>query len=295
MRIVLLLGVLSVFVVAFPGPADAQRAVRFDDAHVHLNEPEAWIRLMDEAGILRAVVFRGRRADNESLTRAAARWPGRLLPFVSVSPEHREYRGLWMEDDPALAQIADSLLSTGAFFGIGEISVSHFPGAGFPEADFAPDGEIMRALLTVARRHGVPVSVHSEVTRLREFEALLDAFPDVPVIWAHGGYVPLFLAERLLRRHPNLTYELSARTWRSHPRSPEYTILSDGRAVWPDWIALIEAMPDRFLVGTDASLRSESSDRAKIRSVQDFLAQLSPAAGARVGQDNLADLVPAMK
>ena len=65
---------------------------------------------------------------------------------------------------------------------------------------------------------------------------MLQRFPDVPVIWAHGGYTPLFLARRMLQRHPNLHYELSARTWPRHPRSPDYTILRDGVAVWPEWL-----------------------------------------------------------
>jgi predicted TIM-barrel fold metal-dependent hydrolase len=70
-----------------------------------------------------------------------------------------------------------------------------------------------------------------ESTRMAELSQLLERFPDVPVIWAHGGYTPLFLARRMLDRHPNLYYELSARTWPRHPRSPDYTILRDGAAV----------------------------------------------------------------
>ena len=242
---------------------------------------------MDRAGIDRSVVFRGRAMDNEGLLEAARSWPGRLIPFLSVSPEHREYRSAWQTEDTALVETVDSLLAGGGFFGIGEISVTHFPGPGFPEAAFDPSGRVMRGILGVAHRYGVPVTVHAEVTRLREFEALLADFRDVTVIWAHGGYTPLFLAERLLQRHPNLVYELSARTWRGHPRSPDYTILRDGVEVWPGWISLIERMPDRFLVGTDASLRSEESDLRKITSVQNLLDQLTPEARQLVGRDNL--------
>jgi hypothetical protein len=49
-----------------------------------------------------------------------------------------------------------------------------------------------------ARRYAVPVTLHLEVTRLRELEEILTDFRDVTVIWAHGGYTPLFLAERML-------------------------------------------------------------------------------------------------
>lgn len=270
-------------------PVAAQSDVSFFDAHVHLNDPELWIGLMDSAGIDQAIVFRGRAIDNQGLVDAAARWPERLIPFLSISPEHREYRGAWERDDPTVLEVVDSLLATGSFEGIGEISVSHFPGSGFPEADFDPNGRVMTGLLELARRYDVPVTVHVEVTRLREFEALLEAFPDVTVIWAHGGYTPLFLAERLLGRHPNLVYELSARTWRSHPRSPDYTILSDGEHAWPQWLELVEKLPERFVVGTDASLRATESDRQKIQSVQKFLLQLTPETRTKVARDNLLD------
>jgi predicted TIM-barrel fold metal-dependent hydrolase len=129
--------------------------------------------------------------------------------------------------------------------------------------------------------------VHVEVTRLRAFGDLLDRYPDVPVIWAHGGYTPLVLADRMLEAHPNLIYELSARTWARHPRSPDYTILRDGSAVWPEWLDLIERLPDRFVVGTDASMRSQESDAAKIRGVHSFLAQLSPDTRERVARGNI--------
>jgi hypothetical protein len=93
------------------------------------------------------------------------------------------------------------------------------------------------------------------------------------VIWAHGGYTPLFIARRMLERHPNLHYELSARTWPRHPRAPDYTILRDGREVWPEWLALIEAKADRFIIGTDASHRSRESEVMKLESVQTSFAE----------------------
>lgn len=272
-----------------PLPVAAQQQPRhnYSDAHVHLNDPVAWVRIMDELGIERSVVLAGRDADNAALREAARRWPGRLLPFVSVSPEHREFRAAWTADDGRLATLVDSLLSRGGYYGIGEISVSHFPAVGFPEADFDPSGATMRALVRVAGKHGVPILIHCEITRLREFETLLRDQRDVTVIWAHGGYTPLFLARRLLEQHPNLVYELSARTWARHPRSPDYTIFRNETTVWSEWLTLIESMPTRFLVGTDASGRSEENDIANARRVQLFLDQLSPTTRTQVAQHNL--------
>lgn len=262
---------------------------RFFDAHVHLHDPAAWIATMDQRGIDRSVILRGRSSTNQDLAKAAMRWPDRLIAFASIGPEHREFRPLWEADSPQLGVLADSLLATGEFRGLGEISLSHFPGAGFPEADFSPVGQAMRSVMEAAQHHQAPMLIHCEITRLREFEALLTRYPDVTVIWAHGGYTPLFLAERLLERHPNLIYELSARTWPQHPRSPDYTILRDGQQVWPQWAALIERYPTRFLVGTDAAGRASDTDR--IASVQNVLAQLRPPTRGSVASENLVKLI----
>ncbi len=283
---------LSLGVMVFTATQAAETdPIPFIDAHVHLNDERMQLDLMQRHGGERAVVFWGRNSDNESVAASAKRHPDRFIPFVSISPERAAYRRGWEQDDARLLDTLDALLATGLYRGIGEISVTHFPSPGLPEADFNPNGATLRGILALARKHRVPVMVHAEWTRLREFSELLRAFPDVPVIWAHGGYTPLFIAQRMLEQHANLHYELSARTWPVHPRSPDYTILRDGQNVWPQWLAFIERQPERFLVGTDASHRSAESEAMKFQSVQNFLRQLSPAARELVARGNLLKLV----
>lgn len=282
---------LALALPAAAAAAEADTLVPFADAHVHLNDPALQLELMDRWGASHAVVFWGGRSSNDSVREAAQRHPGRLIPFASISPERTAYRPAWERDDPALLQDLDAMLSSGAFRGIGEISAAHFPSAGFGETDFSPTGPMMTGILELARKHKVPVLLHVETTRMGELGTLLERFRDVDVIWAHGGYTPLFLARRMLQRHPNLYYELSARTWPRHPRSPDYTILRDGERVWPEWLQLIEEMPQRFLVGTDASHRSPDSEAMKFASVQAFLRQLRPPARELVARGNLLRLV----
>lgn len=270
--------------------AQAER-IPFVDAHVHLNSLPMQLNLMQRWGASQAVVFWGGRSSNESVAEGARLHPGRLIPFASISPERTVYRPHWEGDSKALLQQLDDMLATGLFKGIGEISAVHFPSAGFAETDFGVIGPMMTGIMELARKHKVPVMVHVESTRMADLEQLLQRFPDVPVIWAHGGYTPLFLARRMLDRYPNLYYELSARTWALHPRSPDYTILRDGVRVWPEWLALIESMPARFMVGTDASHRSAASDEMKYASVQSFLAQLKPGAREQVASGTLLRLV----
>jgi predicted TIM-barrel fold metal-dependent hydrolase len=278
------------FSVLLTWQAHAQ-PVPFIDAHVHLNDEPMQLELMQRHGAERAVIFWGRNSDNESVADAARRHPDRFIPFASVSPERAAYKRAWDADDTALLRTLDALLASGRFKGIGEISSTHFPSPGLPEADYDPLGATLVGIMELARKHHVPVMVHIELTRMRELSRLLAQFRDVPVIWAHGGYTPMFLARRMLEQHPNLYYELSARTWPQHPRSPDYTILRNGKDVWPEWLALIESKPDRFMVGTDASHRSAASEAMKAESVQAFLLQLSPEARERVARGNLLGLL----
>jgi predicted TIM-barrel fold metal-dependent hydrolase len=264
---------------------DASSAIPFTDAHVHLNDTAAQLRLMQETGVGRAIVFWGRASSNATILGAARNHPDLFIPFVSVSPERASYRDLWLRNDTALLAELDRELRTGRYAGIGEISVVHFPGEGFPEADFDPVGAVMRGIMALAERHRVPVMIHCEITRLDAFARLLRAFPAVTVIWAHGGYTPYFLASRMLEQHPNLIYELSARTWVEHPRSPDYTILRNETQVWPRWLELIERHPGRFIVGTDAAQRG--NDREKVDRVRLLLSQLTPSTRALVATGNL--------
>jgi predicted TIM-barrel fold metal-dependent hydrolase len=149
----------------------------------------------------------------------------------------------------------------------------------------------MRGIMRIAERRRLPVMIHCEVTRLREFSSLLRAFPTVQVIWAHGGYTPYVLAARMLDAHPNLVYELSARTWSQHPRSPDYTIFRNDSLVWPEWLALMERHGDRFVVGTDATLRTMENDRRKVDRVQLLLGQLSDSTRRRVASENALRLI----
>lgn len=265
--------------------------VPFIDGHVHLNNEVMQLEMMRQFGAKRAVVFWGRNSDNESIAKAVQRHPDLFIAFASISPERAAYRKAWDVDDATLLKSLDELLASGRFKGIGEISAAHFPSPGFSETDYDPMGPTMSGILTLARKYRMPVLVHIEWTRMKELSGLLERFHDVPTIWAHGGYTPLFVARRMLERHPNLYYELSARTWPRHPRSPDYTILRDGKNVWPEWLELIESKADRFIIGTDASQRSRESEIMKFESVQAFLRQLSRVTQERVARTNLLNLV----
>lgn len=273
-------------------PAPPEPCTPFVDAHVHLNNAAMQLDLMRRHCATQAVIFWGHAADNAEMLAAAEAHPTLFIPFASISPERRAYRRAWQTNDLKLLDTLDALLATGRFKGIGEISPVHAATQGFPAADFDPSGTMMKGILGLARKYRLPVLLHVEVTRVTELSRLLEAFPDVIVIWAHGGYTPIEEARRMLDNHPNLRYELSARTWPVHPRSAEFTILMSDSTVAPEWLQLITTYPDRFIVGTDASHRSAESEEMKFASVQNLLRQLPPAVRDKVARENLLRLLP---
>src|SRR5688500_11601892 len=117
--------VLSVALLGAGCAAAPEPPAGMFDSHVHLNDVAMQLALMDQYGVERAVVFWGRRSDNESILEAAAKHPRRFVPFASISPERGRYRALWARDDRALVSELEALLASGRFRGIGEISVVH--------------------------------------------------------------------------------------------------------------------------------------------------------------------------
>src|SRR5688500_2746845 len=94
----------------------------FVDAHVHLNDPAMQRGLMQRHCATRAIVFWGRAGDNDAIAAHARAHPELFIPFASISPERRTYRGGWMRDPANILAQLDGLLATGLYKGIGEIS-----------------------------------------------------------------------------------------------------------------------------------------------------------------------------
>ena len=154
---------------------------------------EELVAAMDEAGVRWAVVAGMGWTDqdlarlcNEYLLEAAARWPGRLIPFVSVNP-------LWGEG--ALREV-ERCLSGGAR-GVGEL---HPDPQGWWEGDLSP----LRPLAEELRRLRLPLLVHTSEpvghlypgkgsTTPDRAMTVRHLFPGIPLILAHfGGGLPFY-------------------------------------------------------------------------------------------------------
>lgn len=202
------------------------------DAHAHYSAPDAAefppalvLAKLDAAGVRRLVVTSSPPLGVQALYRHA---PERILPLLGVYETDRD-KGNWVHD-PALPARVAAMLDAGVWAGIGEL---HLFAADAHELVF---GEIVQ--LAAARDLVLLLHGDTEVV-----DAAFAVAPGVRVLWAHLGTrpEPAVLAA-MLARHPRLWVDTSVRDARIAP---------DG-VLLPEWRALFERYPDRFVVAVDS-------------------------------------------
>ncbi len=199
------------------------------DVHIHYSHdawdrfpPEQAVRMLREAGLARAFVSSS--SDDGTLMLHA------LAPELVV-PVLRPYRrrgeiSTWMHD-PGVIDFLRQRLADNEYAGIGEF---HAYGEDV-------ETEVMQAVIRLAREHGLFLHAHSDSDAV---ERIFAADPQARVLWAHSGFASVAEVRRMLSRHDNLWADLAFRS--EH---------APGNRVSPEWLALFEDFPDRFMPGTD--------------------------------------------
>lgn len=146
--------------------------------------------------------------------------------------------------DPAAAKRLDALLAGGAYRALGEVHVRQIS----RKIERKPDDPAFGSILEVAAKHGAPVVIHAELNdeTAERLERALRTHPKAVIILAHGGSADPKLLEGLLARNPNLMVDLSGMHFLRTP-----SLAAENGRLDPRWKALIEKMPDRFLIGID--------------------------------------------
>lgn len=227
MRLLTLL-LVSLFPSAAIVAADA--ALEIFDGHIHYNSdvwdklpPQRALELLSEAGITRALVSATPGDGAERLYRQA---PDRIVPFLRPYAT-REHQYTWFKD-AAIPAYVHRQLARIPYRGIGEFHV----------LGEAADSPVVREVVALALARDLALHAHTDLAGI---QALLAQAPDIPVIWAHGGFdVPETNLHDLLVKHPHLYIELSFRQG----------ITEDGNLT-SVWYELLTDFPARFLVGMD--------------------------------------------
>ena len=166
------------------------------------------------------------------------------------------------------------------FVGFGEIAIRHLSlvqsGPTHPYEDSPGDHPLLFALADLAAQKGWPLDIHLDVApqdmglpsypvpffnpttptllteNLSGFERLLAHNRSAKIIWAHAGSDPLrtrdvTLERTLLSRHPNLYMSLRIGRGNASPGD----IFGAQPTIKPEWLALLQEFPDRFVLGSD--------------------------------------------
>ena len=226
------LRVLAIAAALTPFPlADRVAAAELPifDAHVHYSH-DAWdnlppkdaVAILRQAGVMRALVS---SSGDEGTQRLVAEAPDLVVP--SLRPYRRRGDvGTWVRDD-TVATFLEERLAHSRYAAVGEF---HLYGA---DADLP----VPRRMVALAKQHRLVLHAHSDADAI---ERLFVQDPDARILWAHSGFERPEPVRDLLRKHRNLWCDLAFRSDQG----------ASGK-VPPEWRAVFNEFPDRFMVGTD--------------------------------------------
>lgn len=252
------------------------------DAHSHVPSAQAidaYVAAMKRHDIRKVVLLGvgGVQKDDAAWIAAAARkYPDQVVPGVPVP-------------DPMSKGAADALdaaLTQTRARAAGEVHVRQ----AVRKIERSPSDPAFLKLLAVAARHGTPVIIHAELTAglTAALEKALAAERKAVIVLAHGGEATPGGLEAVLARNPNLMVDLSGMHFQRTP-----ALATESGPLDPKWKALIEKMPDRFLVGIDAwaprLFEPAMLDRL-MKWTRRVLGELPPDVAERVAWKNAAAL-----
>lgn len=206
-------------------------------------------------------------------------------------------------------QKARSIATSGAK-GFGEMAALHFSLMPTQSYEFAPaDHPLFLLLDDIAAQYGMPINVHMEAVpadmalphvglpltslnpsrltaNIAGLERLLDHDRRAPIVWEqtgwdNTGFKNVELLRTLLTAHPNLYLSIKIRT--NTPAN--IPIDPQGGRIVPAWRGLIDAFPDRFVLGSDTFF-GNSGDAGTLSNDRNFVRQLSPETARAVAIDN---------
>lgn len=274
--------VLAVLVLAAPVWA-ADYAGPIIDAHSHVSSPKAIDAYAGAAKRhnVKKVVLLGvggaQRDDDAWITGAAKKYPDLVVAAVPV-PDPMSATGARMLDEALVARRGRVA---------GEVHVRQ---VGSRNIDRDPSSPAFGRVLEIVAKHGVPLVIHYELTdqATAALDRALAAHPKATVVLAHAGEGPPARVQGLLERNANLMVDLSGMHFQRKP-----ALATETGPLDRDWKALIEKMPDRFLIGIDVwsprLFEPVMLDRL-MKWTRRILGELPPDAAERVAHRNAARL-----
>jgi len=264
------LGCIAVALVAATNaPAVTAEPIEIFDAHLHYNwEPQPYYRLEEVLALLRKHRVTGILATSRPNTGTHALVDAKpdglqVVPFI------RPYRvradiGSWFSD-PGIFDLVQDEFKRGYYRGIGEF---HLSGK-------SAENEWVKKTVDFAVANNLYLHAHADEEAV---EILMRHNPRARIIWAHTGFgLPTERVSAMLTKYPALWGELSYRGG-----------ITDGTGkLTPEWRALFERYPDRFLLGSDTWVPERWAAYGDIMAgYRAWLEQLPPKVAAQIAHGN---------
>ena len=226
------------------------RNVAYVDVHSHLFKAmpaDEEVAAFRKAGIAGVILM---WPDPAPLAEAARKNPGYVLPWLSLSALNGSVTTEATGGEFIAAR--DKL----GFCGFGELATRLAPpNAQVSDAAFVSDPNRVK-IYDAAEAKGTPVNMHVSLVEPETraaIEKIVAGHPHATFIIAHGGGgIGADVIGQLLAAHRNMSFDLSGPL--SPPRAgqprPTGALNADG-ALKPDWRAVIERYPDRFMWAMD--------------------------------------------
>jgi hypothetical protein len=253
--------------------AVADEPIEIFDAHLHYNwEPKPFYQLDEVLALFKKHRVTGILATSRPNTGTHALMDAKA-EGLQVVPFIRPYRvradmGSWF-NDPVIFDLVRDEFKRGYYRGIGEF---HLSGK-------AADTEMVKKTVDFAVANNLYLHAHADDEAV---EILMRHNPRARIIWAHTGFG--LASERvaaMLDKYPKLWGELSYRSG----------IVDGSGKLTPEWRALFERYPDRFLLGSDTWVPERWASYGEMMAgYRRWLAQLPPAAAKQIAHGNARSL-----
>jgi hypothetical protein len=266
--------IAAVTLVAVAGNrARADEPIEIFDAHLHYNwEPKPFYQVDEVLALFKKHRITGILATSRPNTGTHALMDAKA-EGLQVVPFIRPYRvradiGSWF-NDPVIFDLVQDEFKRGYYRGIGEF---HLSGK-------AADTEMVKKTVDFAVANNLYLHAHADDEAV---EILMRHNPRARIIWAHSGFgLASDRVSAMLAKYPKLWGELSYRSG-----------IADGAGkLTPEWRALFERYPDRFLLGSDTWVPERWASHGEIMAgYRGWLAQLPPAVAKQIAHGNARGL-----
>jgi hypothetical protein len=256
-------------VAAVSNRAVADEPIEIFDAHLHYNwEPKPYYQLDEVLALFKKHRVTGILATSRPNTGTHALMDAKA-EGLQVIPFIRPYRvradiGSWF-NDPVIFDLVQDEFKRGYYRGIGEF---HLSGK-------AADTEMVKKTVDFAVANNLYLHAHADDEAV---EILMRHNPRARIIWAHTGFgLATERVAAMLTKYPKLWGELSYRSG-----------ITDGSGkLTPEWRALFERYPDRFLLGSDTWVPERWASYGEIMAgYRAWLAQLPPQVAKQIARGN---------